>query len=342
MDRLRISEPASLGEGCRRRQQIGRLAAGTRSRWSRAGRGLEWGRGDSRSPTDRLRLLTAERVPWWTAPVERLHYGITICVTALPFGPPTQEVSHMATITLRVDHQTRDDLEALARGRGATVSDLLRASIFEMLGRDVPTDDTSSTPLTLTVVERRHLALQHEILAMLHSDDEYEAGYHRRLVEVLAKGYTGEYHRMFLDISPELSRRDCSLLWDLLDMFCVLKASLGRLDAAEKKTLGEGAEARLSFQGFDFNDTHEGRLADYAQHLIDTDRWHDLAEHFDDEHERGNSHSPRLATYLRMLKTFQPIWSAKVKDSGLSHDGRYVLNLDELRTVLAAWPYSRR
>jgi uncharacterized protein YfbU (UPF0304 family) len=178
------------------------------------------------------------------------------------------------------------------------------------------------------VVERRHLALQHEILAMLHSDDEYEAGHHRRLVEVLTKGYTGDYHRMFLGISPELSRRDCSLLWDLLDMFCVLKASLDRLDAAEKKALGEGAAGvRLSFQGFDFNDAYEGRLADYAQHLIDTDRWQDLAEHFDDEHERGNSHSPRLATYLRMLEAFQPIWSAKVKDSGLSHDDRYALNL---------------
>lgn len=107
----------------------------------------------------------------------------------------------MATITLRVDNQTRDDLEALARGRGVTVSDLLRAGIFEMLGKDVPTSDTS-TPLTLTVVERRHLALQHEILAMLHADDEYEAAYHRRVIEVLAKGYTGEYHRMFSDISP--------------------------------------------------------------------------------------------------------------------------------------------
>ncbi|MCP9952328.1 YfbU family protein [Actinomadura madurae] len=246
----------------------------------------------------------------------------------------------MATITLRVDNQTRDDLEALARGRGVTVSDLLRAGIFEMLGKDVPTSDTS-TPLTLTVVERRHLALQHEILAMLHADDEYEAAYHRRVIEVLAKGYTGEYHRMFSDISPELSRRDCSQLWDLLDMFRVLKASLERLDAAEKRALGEGAEVRLSFQGFDFNDEDEGRLADYAQHLIDTDRWQDLAEHFDDEHERGNSHSPRLATYLRMLEAFQPIWSAKVKDSGLSHDDRYVLNLDELRTVLAAWPYPR-
>lgn len=124
-------------------------------------------------------------------------------------------------------------------------------------------------------------------------------------------------------------------------MFRVLKASLERLDAAEKRALGEGAEVRLSFQGFDFNDEDEGRLADYAQHLIDTDRWQDLAEHFDDEHERGNSHSPRLATYLRMLEAFQPIWSAKVKDSGLSHDDRYVLNLDELRTVLAAWPYPR-
>jgi uncharacterized protein YfbU (UPF0304 family) len=88
--------------------------------------------------------------------------------------------------------------------------------------------------------------------------------------------YTDEYHRVFSGISPELSRRDCRLLQDLLDMFRVLKASLGRLDADGKKALGEHAEALLSFQGFDFNDEYEGRLADYAQHLIDTDWWQDL------------------------------------------------------------------
>ena len=37
----------------------------------------------------------------------------------------------MATITLRVEDQVKDDLEALARSRGITVTDLLRPLIEE-------------------------------------------------------------------------------------------------------------------------------------------------------------------------------------------------------------------
>jgi hypothetical protein len=49
----------------------------------------------------------------------------------------------------------------------------------------------------------------------------------------------------------------------------------------------------------------------------------------------------RHCAYLRVLDAFQPIWSAKIKNSELSHDDWYVLNPDELRTVLTAWPYPR-
>ena len=41
----------------------------------------------------------------------------------------------MATITLRVEDQVKDDLEALARSRGITVTDLLRPLIEEAAGR---------------------------------------------------------------------------------------------------------------------------------------------------------------------------------------------------------------
>ena len=41
----------------------------------------------------------------------------------------------MATVTLRVDDRTKEDLDALARSRGTTITDLLRPLIDELTGR---------------------------------------------------------------------------------------------------------------------------------------------------------------------------------------------------------------
>lgn len=245
----------------------------------------------------------------------------------------------MATITLRLDEQTREAVDALARGRGLTVSELLRGTIDGMLGRDVP--DPSHAPTTLTMVERRILASQHETMAKLHADDEHETGYHQRMVEVLNEGYTAEYADVFIPIRPELSPRQCTFVHDVLDMFWKLKISLDRLAEEERAALGKQAEQILAFRGFDFNDSLEGRLAAYARHLIESDRWAELADRFDDKHERGNSHMPMLATYRRMLDAFGPVWEARIEDNSLPHDERYILSTDDLRKVMDAWPYPR-
>ncbi len=129
-------------------------------------------------------------------------------------------------------------------------------------------------------------------------------------------------------------------MWELLDMFRVSKSSLSRLDDDEKAAVGEHAEHALTFQGLDFNDSGEARLASYAKYLIDDGRWEELAEHFDAKHEHGNSHMPTLATYRRMLDAFEPIWEGKISDYSMGRD-RFVLNPDELTKVYSAWPYPR-
>lgn len=246
----------------------------------------------------------------------------------------------MATITLRVDDETRNDVEALARGQGVTVSDLVRSAIDEILGREV-TANPIGGPRSLTLVERSILVLQHEILTQLHADDHDEVENHLRMVDVLTSGFTGEYDSVFSSIDSEISRRDCVLVWNLLDMFQVLTSSLSRLDDEEKAAVGEHAEHALAFRGLDFNDSREARLARYAKFLIGDGRWEELAEAFDANHEGGNSHMPLLATYQRMLDAFEPIWKGKISDYSMSHGDRFVLNLDELRTVYAAWSYPR-
>lgn len=245
----------------------------------------------------------------------------------------------MAQLNIRIDDESRDLFDSLAQARGLSTSDMLRELIWQALGRDGerPRDDT--TPASLSAVERRRLAMQHEVLAILRADDEYEAAYHRQMIEVLNSGYTGEYYRTFQMIEPEMTDRECRLVWDILDMFRTVESSVAALTDEERASIGEHSEYALAFRGFDFNDAQESRLASYAHFLIKDDRWTELADRFDDKHERGNSHSPMLASYRRMVSVWRPLWDAKVKSFGGPKDYRFTV--EELRQILDAWPYPK-
>lgn len=249
----------------------------------------------------------------------------------------------MAQLNLRIDDDTRDQFDALARARGLTASDLARELIGQALGRDNydrPRGDT--TPTSLSAVDRRRLALQHETLAILTAQEGedgggYEAEYHRQMVDVLNSGYTSEYYKTFQMIEPEMTDRDCSLVHDILEMFTQLEWSVQHLGDEERASLGEHADWALTFSGFDFNNSYEGRLASYAHYLIMDGKWTSMAKYFDAKHERGNSHSPALASYQRMLSVFKPLWDKKVKTMGGPNSYRF--SPDELRQIIAAWPY---
>jgi uncharacterized protein len=251
----------------------------------------------------------------------------------------------MAQLNVRLDDQTRDSFDALARARGLSASELIRSLIDSALGRtnaDRPSADV--VPQSLSAIERRTLALQHEILARLTAEPDednsgWESEHHRHMIEVLSSGYTAEYPDMFQMIQPELTRRECSLVNDILEMFTTLEGSMGRLTEEERASLGEHAEYGLTFRGFDFNNSHEARLASYAHYLINTDRWDSMAEHFDRQHESGNSHSPVLASYQRMLSVWRPIWNRKIAEYGGPNE--YLFAPGELREIAAAWPYPK-
>jgi uncharacterized protein YfbU (UPF0304 family) len=251
----------------------------------------------------------------------------------------------MAQLNVRLDDQTRDSFDALARARGLSASDLIRSLIDDALGRtDAARPSADTTPQSLSALERRTLAMQHEILAHLTAAPGEENGggeseYHRHIIEALSSGYTAEYPDMFQTILPELTRRECSLVNDILQMFDSLEHSMGRLTEEERASLGEHAEYGLSFRGFDFNNSQEGRLASYARYLIKSEHWESMAEHFDAKHESGNSHSPALASYERMLSVWRPIWDRKIATYGGPSD--YLFAPGELREILAAWPYPK-
>jgi uncharacterized protein YfbU (UPF0304 family) len=251
----------------------------------------------------------------------------------------------MAQLNIRLDDHSRDLLDALARARGLTTSDLVRELIAQALGRggdaDRPREETA--PRSLSAVQRRRLALQHETLALLTADEQeddggWESQYHRQMVEVLNAGYVAEYYRTFQMIEPEFTDRESGLVHDILEMFDQIEWSLGELDTEDRAALGD-VTYDLSFRGFDFNDSRESRLASYARFLIKDGRWERMAEHFDARREHGNSHMPMLATYQRMLSVFKPLWEKKIKAFGGAHD--YRLTLAELQEIRAARPYPR-
>jgi len=238
----------------------------------------------------------------------------------------------MATITIRIEDQARDQLQSLAEGQGVSLSDLVRRALLDQL--DDPDREGAQpgrVPESLSLVERRKMALLHRILATLvdGSEDEGNAQDQLRLARSLEHGWVADYNTEFTSIEPELSRRDCGFVLDVLDMFRFLKASVE--DSA--KDLPEQVARRLIFQGFDHNDPFEGKLGEYAYEQIRRGKWRMLADRFDEGNDLGNSHSPMLSRYKRMLAVFQPIWREKLRD--MSRDS-FRLSDSELRSVASA------
>jgi uncharacterized protein YfbU (UPF0304 family) len=237
----------------------------------------------------------------------------------------------MATITLRLDDQVRDDLEQLARNQGVTLSELLRVTLMRLVGRDA--DTPPHVPPSLEITQRHTFRLLHKLMAEVGPEDERD--YHRRQAEVIEEGFTADYYSVFGGIVfPEMTKTDAELVYDLLDAFTVLESSLDKLDDDARAALGEGAEYALRFRGFDHNDSQELRLAGFAKHLIDDGRWSSMAHHFDEEHEGGNSHMPTLSFYRRVLAAYKAVLQERKRT--VSDFEAYRFDAAALREVLAA------
>lgn len=211
----------------------------------------------------------------------------------------------MATVTLRLDEGVKDQLEAVARGRGQTLSDLIRSTLDQLLSPTARAGQlpTAPAPASLTMVERQQLALLHRILARVVGDDGDTDGdreYQLERAKVLESGFVQQYATEFSGIEPELSARDCEFVMDILDMFRRITFSIDKLEA-DGVELPEGISDQLAFSGFDLNDPREGKLLDYARHLVDEDHWTELLPTFSPDNDRGNSHSRRADVYARML-----------------------------------------
>ena len=243
----------------------------------------------------------------------------------------------MASITVRIDDETRDALDEMARLEGVSLSDFVRGLLREAVvpviddeaGRQG--DGSENTPDSLSTQERQTLSLLHRILARVLPEDSNDVdgdpAYQLERAKVLEAGYVNEYGTEFAGIQEELSRRDCARVMDILDMFRIVEYSVSELATAEEP-LDPSVISRLQFRGFDHNDSLEGKMADYVEFLIDSGRWTEREE-FVKGPRHGNSHMQVLSVYLRMLTEYRRIGERRRKTSRTE----YLLSASELSQI---------
>lgn len=242
----------------------------------------------------------------------------------------------MQTITLRVPDDLRILIAEAAEANGQSQSDYMRQAIEIHVKRVDPDLDRQPTEknITLTPYERASLILQHQTLLAAQgqlSEKFYESEWHERTIQVLERGYEGEYPQLFPSHGEALNAYDCELVWDILDMFRVIHFSVEALGENGWDAIGvENAEWFGKFEGFDYQRERESQMAGYTEYLVKSGRWTEQEELV----EKGtNSHRQMLPTYQSMLGAFKPIWREAVRGGGRSR-----LSTQDLQKVLLAAP----
>lgn len=245
----------------------------------------------------------------------------------------------MQTITLRVPDDLRTLIAEAAEANRQSQSDYIRQAIEVHVKRVDPKHDRQAAEdnITLTSYERASLILQHQNLLATQGNlpkESYDPKWHERAIEVLERGYEGEYPQLFPNQAEALSAYDCELVWDILDMFRVIHFSVEALGENGWDAVGiENAEWFGKFTGFDYQRERESQMAGYTEYLVKSGRWTEQEELV----KRGtNSHRQMLPTYQAMLGTFKPLWREAARGGGRCH-----LSAQDLRQILLAAPGAR-
>lgn len=239
----------------------------------------------------------------------------------------------MPTITLRVDNDTKDYLDAIAKGRNVSVSNLLRDLIDNhLLLKQDGEQKPKSSPISLSSYERLTLALQYRLLALASSSDKEMSAEYSYRAEVLENGYSFEYSMLFDHVSPELSEKDGKLVIDILNMFIYINHSLSNLSSAEARKL-KPFEHQIKYLGFDNHVPRESAMQSYVNFMVfQRNKWKQLFPNKNDA--RIEAPSPQIPRYSRMLDAFNLIYAEKQKKNGPFD--RSPLTLSELLRIVAA------
>ena len=137
----------------------------------------------------------------------------------------------MKSITIRIPDELKALIAKEAEGNGQSQSDYLRQILETQIGQINKEEfqRQSQQNFSLSVVERKTLSLGCQLLLAAHGDlpDElYDAESIQDTMKALEYGYAGEYPRIFSGANDGLTYEECKLVWDILDMFRVIKYSI--------------------------------------------------------------------------------------------------------------------
>lgn len=236
----------------------------------------------------------------------------------------------MPTISIRVSEDLKSRLDNLARESESTLSGVILDAINSMTGGSRIEFPEDTAPYTLSSTNRLILRNQELLLSMCEDIDEYEREHHAKNAEILELGYTSDYTSVFAPLRPEVPYSLCEELYDILDMFRVLRFSYERLTDEEKKQI---KESDISFRGFDYSDGIESPLSSYVEFIFKDEKYEELEEPMKRFSDDGNSHTRLLSMYRRMCHCFNQVWR---KHLLTAHE----LSLLEIQQVVSAIPYN--
>jgi uncharacterized protein YfbU (UPF0304 family) len=246
----------------------------------------------------------------------------------------------MAVLNIRVEDGVRDVLKGMADAEGVSLSEYIRDLLMEAIvpvGEERESDHSEeAAPESMSLFERQVLSTLHRILGHVLPEDANDVDgdleYQLMRARILEEGFTGEYWYETTGFRTELSKRDCRRVSDFLQMFRIITYSIDHLEKDVTPVDPELAR-RLQFEGFDHNDSLESHMADYVEFLMrDDQKWTELRPQLE-RHDNGNSHTPTLDTYTRMLAEYRRVMDGR--ERGYSRLD-YLLSLDELKQVADA------
>jgi uncharacterized protein YfbU (UPF0304 family) len=235
----------------------------------------------------------------------------------------------MPTVSIRVSDELKSRLDSLAQESASTLSSVITEALNSSTGVGRTDYPEETAPYTINNTNRLILRNQEQLLSMSDALDDDERAWHRKNVRILESGFTSEYHDVFCPLHPEIPYKRTVELFDILDMFRVLRNSYERLNDEEKTAV---EERDISFRGFDYSSSEETALPGYVDYLFEDKRYGELKEPLARFSDGGNSHMPVIDVYRRMLRCFKQVWRPHLMSAT-------PLTVAEMNRVIAASAY---
>jgi uncharacterized protein len=169
-------------------------------------------------------------------------------------------------------------------------------------------------PDSLSQVERLQLVNQFEILEKL---DPENAKFYAEKREILERGYTILYEKVFNNIFEEMSMDECNYVFDVLEMHRALINSYDRLTDKAGLTPSD-----VAFRGFDGN--NESKRYAFAKHLKETGRWEETLKGKLNSHFIGTMHR-----YPPMLERWK-----RIRDQKDDLGAEWGLTADQIKEII--------